>query len=452
MSYAPTGIERVGSSLWTTYNYFLGGNIIEVDVDSGAILRVLPFPRGRMPLGMDYDGQDLWIVNARMSDTDSLVRVSTQDGRILASIPTPGPEAAGVAWDGKSLWHTDQSTDLLYELEPTSGAVLSQFELPIGTAHGIAYDPQDRTFWITDDDERIEQIIAPSGRTHLLEFHASTDEGVVVHWRPTLASVQREFVLERSDAAGGSYAAVARLDGAGESFSACDPSPIPGNIYYYRLQAIGPAGTRILGPLSVAYRYAYPPIRTPLSVEDLRAVWVADGIRMEWRLGDVARIGIVSIHVERAPESGGPFIRLTAAPLQPESRMLFEDASVPPGSTPWYRLVLGSLSGVTTIAGPVRASLPGSRSLRLDPPIVSDRGVEFRYDAGAKATRVRLAIYDGRGRCVRVLEDAVHGPGEQRVTWNAMDQAGRAAARGVYFAELKAGGQAMSRRLAWIHR
>ena len=88
LTYGPTGIERVGSSLWTTYNYFLGGNLIELDVDSGEILRVLAFRPNRWPLGMDYDGTDLWVVSANSGGADSLYRVSTVDGEITATIPT----------------------------------------------------------------------------------------------------------------------------------------------------------------------------------------------------------------------------------------------------------------------------------------------------------------------------------------------------------------------------
>jgi streptogramin lyase len=452
-AYGPTGIERVGSSLWTTYNYFLGGDLIELNVDSGEIQRVLPFSPHGLPLGMDYDGMDLWVVGARMDAADSLYRVSTVDGEILAAIPSPGPAAAGVAWDGQSLWQTDQTTHLLYELDPASGEVRSQFELPVAMAHGIAFDPRNGTFWLTDDADRIYDVVLPSGATRLLRFDAAVDDGaVVVHWRTTHESNQREFVLERADAASGPYAEIARVDGAGRDYAVADPGPVAGHIYYYRLQALAASGAKVLGPLSVAFRFAYPPFRTPVAVQDLRAVPSSLGIRIEWRMDDDALLEIAAVHVERAPARDGPFTRLTEEPLHPEHSMSFEDRSIVTGSPVWYRLMLISNLGTSTPVGPVSASLRDLREIDLEVPVISTRGVEIRYGLGGVATFAHLAVYDGRGRCIRVLEHAVRGPGEHRVTWDGSDAGRRAVARGVYFVRLEANGRVAARRFVLLQR
>ena len=451
-TYAPTGIERVGSSLWTTYNYFFGGSLVEHDVDSGGILRVLPFPSSRWPLGMDYDGKDLWVVGARPRAADSIYCISPVDGRTVAAIPTPGPAATGVAWDGQSLWQTDESTHQVYELDPTNGAVRSQYQLPLGSAHGIAFDPRNGTFWLTTLGS-VVNVVLPTGATHLLRFDATVrEDGVVVHWRTTPKSNQREFVLERGDTATGPYAEVARLDGAGEEYAVHDPNPIAGHIYYYRLQALGAAGAKVLGPLSVAYRFAYPPIRTPVVIQDLRAVPFTNGIRIQLSMDDGALLEITSVYVERALSRDGPFVRLTDAPLHPERSMSFEDRSVVARSAVWYRLVLISSSGTSATVGPVSASLADRDDTYLDAPVVSSRGVEIRYGLGGAATRVHLAVYDGRGRCIRVLEDAVRGPGEHRVMWDVSDAGRRTTARGVYFVRLAAGRKVAAQRFVLLHR
>ncbi len=51
--------------------------------------------------------------------------------------------------------------------------------------------------------------------------------------------------------------------------------------------------------------------------------------------------------------------------------------------------------------------------------------------------RVRVAVFDVEGRLVRVLHEDVENPGPHRVVWDAVDEAGRRAASGVYFMEVR---------------
>ena len=63
---------------------------------------------------------------------------------------------------------------------------------------------------------------------------------------------------------------------------------------------------------------------------------------------------------------------------------------------------------------------------------------------------VTLAIYDQRGRCVRVLAHGALGPGEHRVQWDGRTDRGLAAASGVYFYRLQAAGRLLSGRVALV--
>jgi hypothetical protein len=51
--------------------------------------------------------------------------------------------------------------------------------------------------------------------------------------------------------------------------------------------------------------------------------------------------------------------------------------------------------------------------------------------------RVRVAVFDVEGRLVRVLHEGVENPGPHRAVWDAVDEAGRRAASGVYFMEVR---------------
>jgi len=50
---------------------------------------------------------------------------------------------------------------------------------------------------------------------------------------------------------------------------------------------------------------------------------------------------------------------------------------------------------------------------------------------------VRVVVYDVEGRMVRALHEGVKNPGLHRISWDAVDEAGRRVASGVYFIEVR---------------
>jgi hypothetical protein len=63
-----------------------------------------------------------------------------------------------------------------------------------------------------------------------------------------------------------------------------------------------------------------------------------------------------------------------------------------------------------------------------------------------RAARVSLRIYDLQGRSIRTLIEQDAAPGSFAVSWNGMDDAGRTAGKGVYFARLTLDGKATDQR------
>ncbi|OLT29957.1 hypothetical protein BJF83_09690 [Nocardiopsis sp. CNR-923] len=51
----------------------------------------------------------------------------TDDGSVMASLPTPGTYLCGLTWDGTRFWHSDQRAGELYALDPDTGAVVRRF-------------------------------------------------------------------------------------------------------------------------------------------------------------------------------------------------------------------------------------------------------------------------------------------------------------------------------------
>jgi hypothetical protein len=64
--------------------------------------------------------------------------------------------------------------------------------------------------------------------------------------------------------------------------------------------------------------------------------------------------------------------------------------------------------------------------------------------------RTQIAIYDARGSLVRRLVDQVMPAGEQRVTWNGLDGAGRPVGSGIYFVKLTAGSDVDTRKIVLL--
>ena len=89
------------------------------------------------------------------------------------------------------------------------------------------------------------------------------------------------------------------------------------------------------------------------------------------------------------------------------------------------------------------AAPPVAAGLRLLPvrPNPFNPSSTIRYQV-PRALRVHLAVYDVRGRVVRVLADGIVPRGDHEVTWRGDDVRGLRVASGIYLVKLEAGGAA----------
>ncbi len=78
-------------------------------------------------------------------------------------------------------------------------------------------------------------------------------------------------------------------------------------------------------------------------------------------------------------------------------------------------------------------------------PFRGETAIRFSLDRGEK---VRLELFDVRGRLVRLLESGheLRGEGDHHVVWDGRDQRGRPLPSGVYFYKLNAGGKQRARK------
>src|SRR5690606_6590189 len=79
----------------------------------------LPPPGNASPLGLAWDGTNLWLVASR-----TIYKIDPATGNVLTSFPEPGRGATTIAFDGTDLWVADATTGLAYRMDPDTGAVL----------------------------------------------------------------------------------------------------------------------------------------------------------------------------------------------------------------------------------------------------------------------------------------------------------------------------------------
>jgi hypothetical protein len=73
----------------------------------------------------------------------------------------------------------------------------------------------------------------------------------------------------------------------------------------------------------------------------------------------------------------------------------------------------------------------------------------IKFSVGDPA-RVKLGVYDVKGRLVRTLSDGLRGSGEHDVVWDGLDGAGRSLPSGTYFGRVEVGEQTESVKMMLV--
>ena len=124
-----------------------------------------PLPNG---VGITYDGQELWILAATgRPQPYELVRfdpvtLATDRTFTLGSLfSTPGTEAYGLTWDGRSIWiSVAGQTNALMTVDPTSGQLTRQLSSP-SVLGPVDLDFDGTSVWLSDgtgDAFRIDPV------------------------------------------------------------------------------------------------------------------------------------------------------------------------------------------------------------------------------------------------------------------------------------------------------
>ena len=104
------------------------------------------------------------------------------------------------------------------------------------------------------------------------------------------------------------------------------------------------------------------------------------------------------------------------------------------------------------VSDPGSLPLPQRVFLAQNHPNPFNPATTIRFDVSEAlhGSRVHLAIYDPRGRLVRILVDREMGAGRHRAEWNGTDASGKPVVSGVYFGRLRVGSEVQVRKLSLV--
>jgi hypothetical protein len=207
----------------------------------------------------------------------------------------------------------------------------------------------------------------------------------------------------------------------------------------------------------------------PTEGEEVAVPLIAEGappaaLGLEIELGGGARwAGAIAGETGVWPllESGSPASgRVRVAGIDPAARsspgeiavLLIRPGADDNGEYGWVRAV-GANGAV--FAGPGQLSLgeadgPVKDGIAGVGPVPADGRLEVRYGVSRAGAAVELRILDVTGRSVRTLVRGAAEPGMRTAVWDGRDAAGREAATGIYFVQLRVDGRSWTRKVAQL--
>ncbi|MBM4388131.1 MAG: SMP-30/gluconolactonase/LRE family protein [Deltaproteobacteria bacterium] len=120
-------------------------------------------------------------------------------------IKTPGSCPTGIAFDGKNLWVADHKSDVIYEISPDDGKVVSSFPAPANRPAGVAVDPAAKTLFVSDLGEKRIYLIDMESQIVVHSFESPVENPAGLAWdgKALYVSDSREDKIHSIDARDG---------------------------------------------------------------------------------------------------------------------------------------------------------------------------------------------------------------------------------------------------------
>jgi hypothetical protein len=168
----------------------------------------------------------------------------------------------------------------------------------------------------------------------------------------------------------------------------------------------------------------------PVAISSFTAAASSRGVELAWRFSSDETVIGFTVYRSRGE---GPVQVIAAGDAATHSSF---DASVAPGETYRYQLVIRTTSGNEFRSQFVTTTVPSAvASLGQNFPNPFNPRTSIEYTVGTEGS-VSIDIFDVTGKRIRSLPQGVRRPGTYRVEWNGLDANGHATGSGVYFYRL----------------
>ena len=207
-----------------------------------------------------------------------------------------------------------------------------------------------------------------------------------------------------------------------------------GVTYWWSARAVDAEG--FAGPQTATASFIVDTTYKPTSIALASFAATSHGrtVTVSWEIASGSALGF---HVLRSAGIDGTPERITGTMLIGGPAFEWIDVDVASGHEYAYRIEALLPSGESQVFGPViaTAATPREVALRQNLPNPFNPATLVRYELPEHA-HVQLVVYNALGQPVRTLVNASRAAGWHAVTWDGIDDAGRAAASGVYIARL----------------
>src|SRR5579884_3474906 len=137
--------------------------ILKIDPQTGRVLATIPAPGGGGDSGLAWAEGTLWVGEYRAR---KIHQIDPETGAILRTIES-NRFVTGVTWVDGALWHATWEGDEseLRQVDPHSGKVLQQMEMPAGVGvSGLESDGADRFFCGGGGSGKLRVVRRPRAR------------------------------------------------------------------------------------------------------------------------------------------------------------------------------------------------------------------------------------------------------------------------------------------------
>jgi hypothetical protein len=151
VGYGPGWMTFDGQNIWVPGSK---GTVTKLRASDGKNQGTFTVSSNTGAIASAFDGQNVWVTDG----TSAVIKVRASDGAVLGTFPV-GNGPLGIAFDGADMWVANRDDGTVTELRASDGKVLGTFTAPDGP-YGVAFD--GTYTWLSGD--LFTQVISAQGR------------------------------------------------------------------------------------------------------------------------------------------------------------------------------------------------------------------------------------------------------------------------------------------------